>query len=130
MLKFNGCPDTDGDDVPDMNDSCPNIKGEPRYNGCPDTDGDGLSDNLDKCPDNAGPVANEGCPDTDNDGIADHLDRCPEKAGPRSNNGCPEISVEVKKRLAFAATAIQFDFAKATIKKGSFKLLDEIVAIS
>ncbi|MBL0031584.1 MAG: OmpA family protein [Bacteroidetes bacterium] len=129
MLKFNGCPDTDGDDVPDMNDSCPNIKGEPRYNGCPDTDGDGLSDNLDKCPDKAGPVANEGCPDTDNDGIADNLDRCPEKAGPRSNNGCPEISVEVKKRLAFAATAIQFDFAKATIKKGSFKLLDEIVAI-
>jgi len=35
----------------------------------------------------------------------------------------------VKKRLAFAATAIQFETGKATIKKTSYKLLDEIVKI-
>jgi len=35
----------------------------------------------------------------------------------------------VKKRLAFAATAIQFDLGKASIKKASYKLLDEVVTI-
>ncbi len=127
--QFNGCPDTDGDGVPDKDDKCPNEKGDVKFNGCPDTDGDGIADPDDKCPKLVGTLANEGCPDTDGDGVHDGIDKCPTKVGPASNSGCPVISVEVKKRLAFAATAIQFDFGKATIKKNSNKLLDEIVAI-
>ena len=57
------------------------------------------------------------------------MDKCPEVAGTKTNYGCPEVSVEVKKRLAFAATAIQFDLGKASIKSSSNKILDEIVGI-
>ena len=124
-----GCPDRDKDGVADIDDTCPDQAGLAQFKGCPDTDGDGIADNVDKCPTVAGPAANEGCPDTDNDGIADNLDKCPTVPGTKNNQGCPEISVEVKKRLAFAATAIQFDLGKATIKKTSNKLLDEIVKI-
>ncbi len=46
-----------------------------------------------------------------------------------SNSGCPEISVQVKKRLAFAATALEFETGKAVIKAKSYPLLDEIVGI-
>lgn len=128
-VSMQGCPDRDGDGVADIDDACPDVAGLAQYKGCPDTDGDGIADNEDKCPTVAGPLANEGCPDTDNDGIPDHLDKCPTVAGTKTNFGCPEVSVEVKKRLAFAATAIQFDLGKATIKKTSNKLLDEIVKI-
>lgn len=124
-----GCPDRDKDGVADLDDACPDVAGLAQFKGCPDTDGDGIGDNTDKCPEKAGPAANEGCPDTDNDGIADHMDKCPEVPGTAENYGCPEVSVEVKKRLAFAATAIQFDLGKATIKSGSFSLLNEIVDI-
>ena len=31
-------------------------------NGCPDTDGDGVPDIVDECPKVAGPVSNKGCP--------------------------------------------------------------------
>jgi outer membrane protein OmpA-like peptidoglycan-associated protein len=128
-VAMQGCPDRDGDAVADMDDVCPDVKGLPAFKGCPDTDGDGLADNEDSCPDKAGPIANSGCPDTDNDGVADHLDKCPLVPGTKNNNGCPEVSIEVKKRLAFAATAIQFETGKAVIKKTSFKLLDEVVKI-
>jgi outer membrane protein OmpA-like peptidoglycan-associated protein len=49
--------------------------------------------------------------------------------GTIANQGCPEIKEEVKKRLAFAATAIQFETGKAVIKPASYKLLDGIVKI-
>lgn len=124
-----GCPDRDNDGIADIDDNCPDQAGLAQFKGCPDTDGDGLADNEDECPNAAGPVAQQGCPDTDNDGIADNKDKCPKVAGTANNSGCPEVSVQVKKRLAFAATAIQFDLGKATIKKTSNKLLDEIVQI-
>ncbi len=124
-----GCPDRDGDGIADMDDKCPDIPGKAEFQGCNDTDGDGIADWEDKCPEHAGPRANEGCPDSDNDGIPDHLDKCPKVPGTRENQGCPEVRAEVKKRLAFAATAIQFETGKAVIKKTSHKLLDEIVAI-
>lgn len=124
-----GCPDRDADGVADIDDNCPDVPGLAQYKGCPDTDNDGLPDNEDKCPEKPGPLANEGCPDTDNDGIADHMDKCPDVAGTQENYGCPEVAVEVKKRLAFAATAIQFDLGKASIKSSSNKILDEIVQI-
>lgn len=124
-----GCPDRDGDGVADKDDKCPDVAGKAEFQGCNDTDGDGIADWEDECPEQAGPRANQGCPDTDNDGIPDHLDKCPTVPGTRNNQGCPEVKAEVKKRLAFAATAIQFETGKAVIKKTSFKLLDEIVAI-
>lgn len=129
LPELRGCPDRDGDGIADINDTCPDVAGLAEFKGCPDTDGDGIPDNEDKCPKAAGPIANEGCPDTDNDGVADNMDKCPEVPGTAENYGCPEVSVEVKKRLAFAATAIQFDLGKASIKKSSYKLLDEIVQI-
>jgi outer membrane protein OmpA-like peptidoglycan-associated protein len=124
-----GCPDRDNDVVADKDDLCPDVAGLAKYQGCPDTDGDGVPDNEDKCVDKAGPAAQQGCPDTDNDGISDNLDKCPDVPGTQANNGCPEVKEEVKKRLAFAATAIQFETGKANIKKVSYKLLDEIVNI-
>ena len=121
--------DRDEDGVPDADDVCPDTKGQRQFKGCPDTDGDGIANNTDACPDVAGPAANNGCPDTDNDGVVDNVDKCPTVPGTKNNNGCPEVSVEVKKRLAFAATAIQFETGKAVIKKTSYKMLDEIVQI-
>ncbi len=129
LVSLQGCPDRDHDGIADNDDACPDVPGLAQYKGCPDTDGDGIADNEDACPNAAGPVANHGCPDTDNDGVTDDKDKCPTVPGTVANQGCPEVSVEVKKRLAFAATAIQFETGKATIKKTSNKLLDEIVKI-
>lgn len=126
---LSGCPDRDADGVADIDDNCPDVAGLAEFAGCPDSDGDGIADNEDKCPALPGPAANEGCPDTDNDGIADNMDKCPDVPGTKTNYGCPEVSVEVKKRLAFAATAIQFDLGKASIKPASNKILNEIVDI-
>lgn len=126
---LSGCPDRDSDGIADVDDKCPNVAGLAEFAGCPDTDGDGIADNEDACPEAAGPAANDGCPDTDADGIADNMDKCPTVPGTKTNYGCPEVSVEVKKRLAFAATAIQFDLGKATIKPVSHKILNEIVDI-
>lgn len=89
LEAFNGCPDTDGDGIMDSEDACPNEAGLAEFNGCPDRDGDGVPDKDDACPDEAGPVALNGCPDSDGDGVADKDDQCPEQAGPAENNGCP-----------------------------------------
>ena len=122
-----GCPDTDKDGITDAEDACPDVPGLLAFKGCPDTDKDGVPDNTDKCPTTPGPIALEGCPDTDMDGIADNVDRCPNKPGPASNFGCPEVRVEVIKRLAHAATALEFENGKAVIKVSSYSMLDEIV---
>ena len=128
-VALQGCPDRDGDGIADIDDVCPDQKGIALYKGCPDTDGDGVPDNIDKCPLKAGLAAFDGCPDTDGDGVPDNIDKCPLKAGPASNFGCPEISVEVKKRLAFAATALEFETGKSVIKTKSYTLLNEVVDI-
>lgn len=131
LAQFNGCPDTDGDGIPDMKDACPTEKGIAKFGGCPDPDrdGDGIVNDKDKCPDVAGSFAAQGCPDRDGDGVKDDEDKCPDVAGPASNKGCPEVKEEVKKRLAFAARAIQFETGKAVIKPVSYKILDEVVSI-
>ena len=67
--------DTDGDGIPDVNDTCPAQSGPASNNGCPlpDGDGDGVPDATDTCPAVSGPASNNGCPlppaDTDGDGI-------------------------------------------------------------
>lgn len=133
LAKFDGCPDTDKDGVPDKIDKCPSVAGVLAYGGCPvpDKDKDGINDDEDQCIDIPGTAKYKGCPvpDSDHDGINDEEDRCPSEAGPAANGGCPEVKEEVKKRLAFAATAIQFETGKAIIRKPSYKLLDEIVGI-
>jgi len=131
IAEFNGCPDTDGDGIPDMKDACPTEKGIAKFGGCPDPDrdGDGIVNEKDKCPDVAGSFIAQGCPDRDGDGVMDADDKCPDQPGPASNKGCPEIKEEVKKRLAFAARAIQFETGKAVIKPVSYKILDEVVSI-
>lgn len=91
-LRFNlGKPkDTDGDNIPDKIDKCPDTPGIKSMDGCPDTDGDGITDKRDKCPDNAGPEELGGCPDTDGDDIIDKMDDCPDVAGLKEFNGCPD----------------------------------------
>ena len=131
LAQFNGCPDTDGDGIEDSKDECPTVPGLAEFNGCPDRDGDGIPDMKDACPDVKGIAKFGGCPDPDRDGdgIVNEKDKCPDVAGPASNKGCPEVKEEVKKRLAFAARAIQFETGKATIKPVSYKILDEVASI-
>jgi outer membrane protein OmpA-like peptidoglycan-associated protein len=43
-------------------DKCPDAPGTPEMDGCPDRDGDFIPDWQDKCPDEPGPATNDGCP--------------------------------------------------------------------
>ena len=72
---FNGCPDSDSDNIPNPDDRCPNQNAGSAggtYGGCPDADGDSLPENgSDKCPGlNPNRVnrndrrPRDGCPDT------------------------------------------------------------------
>ena len=89
LLSLLGCPDTDGDGIPDAQDYCIYTPGPKKHNGCPDTDGDGILDLNDQCPLIAGLPIHYGCPDRDKDGVIDVVDRCPDIAGIEFNNGCP-----------------------------------------
>jgi outer membrane protein OmpA-like peptidoglycan-associated protein len=63
-----------------------------KFNGCPDTDEDGVPDHKDQCPDTPKgcPVDEYGCPlDSDGDSVIDCEDRCPTEPGPAWNDGCP-----------------------------------------
>lgn len=94
--------DTDGDGIPDINDSCPN-DGDYGFgvnpDGCPDEDLDTILDNVDACPtrgdENGTGVDPTGCPnpplprDGDGDGIDNPDDTCPAKFGP-APHGCPD----------------------------------------
>jgi outer membrane protein OmpA-like peptidoglycan-associated protein len=133
-----GCPfDTDGDGVLDYRDECPNTPEGVLVDskGCPfDTDGDGVLDYLDKCPSTPveayGTIDENGCPkDTDEDGVFDYLDKCPTMKGTIENNGCPVVKEAVKKVFEKALQGIQFETGKATIKKASFPILDQIITI-
>ncbi|MEZ4806359.1 MAG: OmpA family protein [Flavobacteriales bacterium] len=121
--------DRDKDGIIDKEDACPDEPGVASTNGCPDKDGDGVADKMDACPDKAGPADKQGCPDTDGDGIADHQDRCPTVPGVAAMKGCPEMKEDVKKLFAKALTGIQFETARATIKKTSYGILDQVVAV-
>lgn len=97
--------DTDGDDIADVDDGCPNEAEDglpPKANdGCPaeDPDEDGIGRLADKCPaakeDGLAPDPADGCPgeDGDRDGVADKVDKCPhereDNVAPAPNDGCP-----------------------------------------
>jgi outer membrane protein OmpA-like peptidoglycan-associated protein len=140
--------DRDHDGILDSDDACPDVKGvadeDPKKNGCPppepvDTDGDGIFDPQDACPAEKG-VADEdpkknGCPppkDSDGDGILDPQDACPAEKGPPDDdptkNGCPK-AVRVVENEIVILEQVQFDFGKATIKKASSELLDEVAQV-
>ncbi|MFT4703981.1 MAG: outer membrane protein OmpA-like peptidoglycan-associated protein [Bradymonadia bacterium] len=102
-----GTLDTDGDGVPDDQDSCvltpEDIDSWEDTDGCPepDNDLDGLLDDIDSCPtdpeDMDGFEDEDGCPDPDNDGdgVLDTDDGCPDDAEDMDDfqdvDGCPEL---------------------------------------
>ncbi len=133
-----GCPlDADKDGVADYLDQCSETPEGVMVDekGCPlDTDNDGVADYLDKCPGTPAAAKNfidaTGCPlDSDNDGVFDYEDVCPNEAGVKANNGCPEVKEAVKQLFNKALNGIEFQSGKATIKKTSFGILDDIVKV-
>lgn len=124
-------PDRDKDGIADDMDTCPDVAGIEKFQGCPDTDNDGVADKDDACPRVAGLAQFQGCPDTDNDGVADNKDKCPTVAGLVTNNGCPEVKINTKAKEVFqkAMSGIQFETGKDIIKKTSYAVLDNVVAV-
>jgi outer membrane protein OmpA-like peptidoglycan-associated protein len=134
-----GPGDMDGDGIPDNIDQCPRVPedldGFQDADGCPDpdNDGDGITDKLDKCPndpeDRDGFQDEDGCPDPDNDkdGIPDVADKCPNEPGV-APDGCPRkynLVVVTEKKIEIKQTVF-FDTNRATIKRVSFPLLNEV----
>ncbi|MCC6559321.1 MAG: OmpA family protein [Polyangiaceae bacterium] len=146
--KKHGCPppppppDRDKDGILDSADACPDVAGvaseDPAKHGCPqDRDGDGVIDAEDACPDIPGKKtqdpATNGCPgDRDGDTIRDDQDACPDEKGKPDpdpkKNGCP-VAVRVTEKEIVILQQVQFDTAKATIKKVSDPLLDEVAGV-
>ncbi len=143
--KKNGCPppnDRDKDGILDGVDACPDEPGvaseDPAKNGCPpDRDGDTVYDKDDACPDIPGVKTNDpatnGCPgDTDGDGIRDDKDACPREKGVAdpdpTKNGCPKL-VRFTDTEIIILQQVQFDFGKATIRKESDELLNEVASV-
>jgi OOP family OmpA-OmpF porin len=143
----NGCPlpkDRDKDGIFDKEDACPDEAGirsdDPSKHGCPklpDGDEDGIADKQDACPAVKGIAtqdpATNGCPgDTDGDGIKDDKDACPNERGGAdkdpTKNGCPK-SVRVTDGEIIILQQVQFDSGRATIKKVSDALLDEVAGL-
>ncbi len=139
-----GCPedDNDADGIRDRIDDCPNDAedkdGYQDQDGCPDVDndGDGLADRIDQCPDQAedpdGFEDDDGCPDCDDDrdGVLEcpeALDKCPGERGDPPDGCAPKYTMIVvtEDKIELKQT-IYFDTRKATIKKVSFPLLDEV----
>ncbi len=132
-----GCPDpdNDGDGVPDTKDRC---KG---------TDADRATHFQQTKEDRDGFEDDDGCPDPDNDrdGIPDTKDKCPgvqsDKTdgfkrtkevinGYQDEDGCPDNKGKVKVILLEEKIKIldrvYFTFARATIRKRSYSLLNQI----
>lgn len=142
--KRHGCPDqdSDGDGILDPVDACPTVKGvpseDPQKHGCPlaDKDGDTIPDDVDACVDLPGVKTDDpktnGCPpDTDGDGIRDDLDACPKEKGvddpDPTKRGCPKVILRETEIIILEQ--VQFDTAKATIKKESDALLDSVAKV-
>lgn len=129
-----GCPvhDADADGVLDESDQCLHEPGLAPL-GCPDRDDDGVIDSNDQCSGVAG-APPHGCPgDTDQDGFAGPDDRCPTEAesknGFEDSDGCPDALPDAVKKLTGAMAGIEFDMGKASLRSGSFGVLDEAAMI-
>jgi outer membrane protein OmpA-like peptidoglycan-associated protein len=134
-----GPGDKDGDGLLDNVDKCPSEPedkdGFQDEDGCPepDNDADGILDNVDKCPsepeDKDGFEDEDGCPDPDNDkdGFLDPDDKCPLEPGV-APDGCPKkynLVVVTQTKIELKQTVF-FDTNRATIKRVSFALLDDV----
>jgi OmpA-OmpF porin, OOP family len=139
-----GCPedDNDSDGINDKIDDCPNDPedrdGTDDTDGCPDldNDADGIADRIDQCPDDPedkdGFQDDDGCPDCDNDGdgvpeCPQPIDKCPTEPA-QTPDGCPQkytLIVVTDTKIELKQT-VYFDTRKATIKRVSFALLDEV----
>jgi len=129
-----GCPilDTDKDSVVDSEDQCLSDKGV-APTGCPDGDMDGFLDRADRCPAVPG-VAPDGClADPDGDGLVGADDRCPDQAetknGFEDSDGCPDELPAAVKSFVGVIAGIEFDNAKATIRKKSEGSLDKAISV-
>ena len=146
-----GCPDPDNDEdgIVDAQDKCP-LEAEDKDtwlddDGCPDPDNDNdkILDAVDKCPLKAEDVDgfkdDDGCPDPDNDqdGIADARDKCPNEPEVynefEDDDGCPDkgqsAKIVVTRQKVEILEKVYFDFNKATIKRKSYPLLDQVAAV-
>jgi outer membrane protein OmpA-like peptidoglycan-associated protein len=146
-----GCPDVpdqDGDGVADSKDKCPKQPEDKDkfedLDGCPDpdNDNDGVPDNFDDCPlqpeDMDGFKDDDGCPDPDNDGdgVLDAKDKCPNKPetinGYADHDGCPDkgqAQVIIEKNKIVITKKVYFATAKATIKRRSFNILNQVALV-
>ena len=79
LLQF----DSDGDDVPDYQDNCPNDCNTEQLDADSDTIGD-VCDSTPGCGGCSGVQCEQECilPDTDSDGIPDFRDNCPSVSNP------------------------------------------------
>jgi OmpA-OmpF porin, OOP family len=137
LMSFGSPPEkveTVEPEAPPVVESIPEVK-KPA-----DSDGDGVTDDLDKCPDTPKGVKvdKDGCPevkppvdgDGDGDGVPDSRDKCPHtpKGVKVDANGCPEPEkAVVTSRGTYDFGTIHFDFGKATIRPGSYSLLNNVV---
>jgi OmpA-OmpF porin, OOP family len=98
-----------------------------------DADHDGVPNATDQCPTEPGSPELDGCPDADDDGIPDPDDHCPKEPGPAEHDGCPvaddEPLVELETERIAINDAITFDTGKDTIKKESFRVLDQVARL-
>lgn len=98
--------DRDGDGIPDRDDQCPRVPGDPPT-GCP--------------------------PDKDGDKIPDSVDACPSEAETRNgfedDEGCPDLVPDEFADLAGILEGINFDSDKDVIKSESRPILDRAVEV-
>jgi len=116
LLAFQGCPDLDGDSIPDLEDSCATEKGPVDFHGCPDTDGDLIINKLDSCPFAKGPASNNGCP------VIEKVEIKPEPIKNIPTQEEQEIINKVFKNL-------EFETGKSVIRTSSYESLDELVKL-
>jgi len=129
--------DRDGDGIADDEDRCPDVRedrdGFEDADGCPDPDNDkdGVPDTEDACPMDAGPKEYQGCPDSDRDEIPDNEDKCPDEFGVPQRDGCPPddpLAVYEGGKIDLRG-AVNFDTGKATIKRDSWAVLDQVAKV-
>jgi OmpA-OmpF porin, OOP family len=136
-----GDRDNDGllDDVDQCKDKPEDKDGFEDEDGCPDIDNDqdGIADVDDKCPlepeDKDGFEDADGCPDCDDDGdgvpeCPEAKDKCPGEKGEPGGDGCAKkynLVVITENKIELKQTVF-FDTRRATIKRVSFPLLDEV----
>ena len=129
--------DRDGDGIEDHEDECPDVAedrdGFEDGDGCPDPDNDrdGIPDVDDMCPDKPGPREYQGCPDDDQDEIPNHEDACPDEYGPAKYDGCPSEDplARYENGKIDLRGAVNFDTGKATIKRESNAVLDQVAKL-